>query len=76
MYPARPISMSALALAGFFGIESAANYGSPNPTWRGGYGASRPYDRQRYEGAANRKQCARRRAKNKAARASRKRNRK
>jgi hypothetical protein len=36
----------------------------------------RRYERQRYENAANRKQCARRRAKNKAARASRKRNRK
>jgi len=75
MTPARNLRLIAGLIAGAM-TPGARNYGSPNPAWRGAYGASRPYDRQRYEGAANRKQCARRRAKNKAARASRKRNRK
>lgn len=74
MSPARLLGLSASLLAPMSIDVGFRNYGSPN-SWSGSYGARRPYDRQRYAGAANRKQCIRRRAKNKQARASRKRNR-
>jgi hypothetical protein len=71
MTPARTLGLISGLLAGSMGLDQQLNsnwasYGPPVCR----------YERQRYQGAANRKQCARRRAKKKQARASRKRNRK
>lgn len=73
IHPQIELTMSPTRTLGLMaGLLSPSSYG------HGGY-YDRPvyrYQRQRYEGAANQKQCARRRARNKAARKSRQRNRK
>lgn len=71
MSPSRSLGIIAPVLMASMGLDASMNYGSPTPRMQ-----ITRYTPQRYQNAANKKQCARRRAKNKAAKASRKRNRK